>query len=114
VFKGYSQTLETKTTSLTSQVAELMEYGIQNQAFPGAQVLIFKQDTLRLHQAYGYHTYDSITPVSKDHLYDLASVTKVLGSTLALMKLYELYDLNLEAPVSQWIPLLKRSNKKVP
>ena len=110
--KVYSQTLETKTTSLNSQVTELMEYGIQNQAFPGAQVLIFKQDTLRLHQAYGYHTYDSITPVSKNHLYDLASVTKVLGSTLALMKLYELYDLNLEAPVSQWIPLLKRSNKK--
>jgi len=108
----YSQSLDAKTTDLTSKVAELMDYGIQNKAFPGAQVLIFKKDTLRLLEAYGYHTYDSLTPVSKNHLYDLASVTKVLGSTLALMKLYELYNLDIEAPVSQWIPMLKRSDKK--
>ena len=28
------------------------------------------------------------------------------------MKLHELYDLDLNEPVSKWIPLLKRSKKK--
>ena len=28
------------------------------------------------------------------------------------MKLYEIYDLKLEDPVSKWIPFLKRGNKK--
>jgi len=35
-----------------------------------------------------------------------------LASTLAFMKLYELYDIDLNKKVSSYIPLLKRSNKK--
>ena len=97
---------------LNSKISALIDFGIKNKAFPGAQVLIFKHDSIRLHKAYGYHTYDSITPVSKEDLYDLASVTKVIGSTLALMKLYELYDFDLDQPASKLIPILKRSNKK--
>ena len=107
-----AQESNTLKLNLTFKVDSLINHGIQNKAFSGAQVLIFKKDTLRLHKAYGYHTYDSLSVVSKDHLYDLASVTKVLASTLALMKLYELYDLEIEDSVSKWIPQLKRSNKK--
>lgn len=97
---------------LTTKVDLLINAGIKNNAFPGAQVLIYKKDSIRLYKSYGYHTYDSITPVAKEHLYDLASVTKVLGSTLALMKLYESYGLDLEQEVASFLPRLKRSNKK--
>ncbi|MDA9833550.1 serine hydrolase [Flavobacteriaceae bacterium] len=89
-----------------------MQYGIQNRAFPGAQVLIFKNDSIQLNKSYGYQTYDSLNPITNSNLYDLASVTKVLASTLAFMKLYELYDIDLNKKVSSYIPLLKRSNKK--
>ncbi|MDC6478500.1 serine hydrolase [Flavobacteriaceae bacterium] len=89
-----------------------MQYGIQNKAFPGAQVLIFKNDSIQLNKSYGYQTYDSLNPITNSNLYDLASVTKVLASTLAFMKLYELYDIDLNKKVSSYIPLLKRSNKK--
>ena len=103
---------DTLKLDLTSKVDSLINFGIQRKAFPGAQVLIFKKNSIRLNKTYGYHTYDSLIPVSKDDLYDLASVTKVLASTLAIMKLYELYDFNINDPVSKWIPSLKKSNKQ--
>ncbi|MDA0985431.1 MAG: serine hydrolase, partial [Bacteroidetes bacterium] len=97
--------------SLTFQVDSLIEIGIQKKAFPGAQVLILKKDSTLLHKAFGFHTYDSLQPVLTSDIYDLASVTKVLASTLAFMKLYELYSLDLDEPVSEYIPLIKKSNK---
>jgi len=106
------QLTPTEYPDLTRKVDLLINDGIKNKAFPGAQVMIYKKDSIRLNKTYGYHTYDSINPVSKEHLYDLASVTKVLGSTLALMKLYESYGLDLDKEVASFIPLLKRSNKK--
>ena len=105
----FNDTLEPE---LTSKVDSLINFGIQKKAFPGAQVIIFKKDSIRISKSYGYHTYDSLIPVSKNDLYDLASVTKVLASTLALMKLYELYDFNIKDPISKWIKPLKKSNKR--
>jgi CubicO group peptidase (beta-lactamase class C family) len=90
----------------------LVEMGIQNKAFPGAQLLIYKKDSVQLLKSYGYHTYDSIVKVKNTDLYDLASVTKILAGTLAFMKLYELYDIDLNERVSEYLPYLKRSNKK--
>ena len=97
---------------LGHKVDSIMEDAIKQRAFPGAQVLIYKDDAIRLNRAYGYHTYDSIQMVTTDDLFDLASVTKILAGTLAFMKLYELYDIDLNAPVSKYIPLLKKGNKK--
>ena len=90
----------------------LVEIGVQNKAFPGAQLLIYKKDSVQLLKSYGYHTYDSIVKVKNTDLYDLASVTKILAGTLAFMKLYELYDIDLNERVSEYLPYLKRSNKK--
>ena len=98
--------------SLESKIDSIVQAGIQNKAFPGAQVLIFKHDSVRLNKSYGFHTYDSIVRVENHHLYDLASVTKILASTLAFMKLYEDYNIDLNRKVSDYIPLIKNTNKK--
>ena len=109
----FSQEFERKIESPFSQkIDSIINYGIQRKAFPGAQVLIYKRDSILISKSYGYHTYDSLIPVKANDLYDLASVTKILASTLALMKLYELYNIDLEAPFSNLFPLLKRGNKK--
>lgn len=94
------------------KIDSIVQVGIQNKAFPGAQVLIYKNDSIRLNKSYGFHTYDSIVPVENHHLYDLASVTKIMASTLAFMKLYETYTIDLDQKVAAFIPLIKNSNKK--
>ena len=98
--------------ALEYKINSIVQKGIQQKAYPGAQVLIFKNDSIRLNKSYGFHTYDSITRVENHHLYDLASVTKILGSTLAFMKLYELYEIDLDGKVVDYIPLIKNTNKK--
>ena len=98
--------------SFDQKIDSIINDGIRKMAFPGAQILIYKRDSILISKSYGHHTYDSLIPVKSNDLYDLASVTKILASTLALMKLYELYNIDLEAPFSNLFPLLKRSNKK--
>ena len=86
------------------RIDSIVENGIRNGAFPGAQVFLKKGNQILVDKAYGFHTYDSITPVSSSDLYDLASITKVVGSTLALMKLYDDGLLNLDTPFSSYFP----------
>lgn len=98
---------------IDQKVDSIMEMGIKNEAFPGAQVLVAKNDTIIFHKAYGFHTYDSIQPVALNDLYDLASVTKVTGPLPALMKLVDEGKLNLDVPFSTyWKPWRKQKDKK--
>lgn len=98
---------------IEQKVDSIMELGIREQAFPGAQLLVAKNDTVIFHKAYGYHTYDSIRAVTPRDLYDLASVTKILGPLPALMKLVEQGLLDLDVPFSNyWEPWRKIEDKK--
>ena len=98
---------------INQKVDSIMEMGIDSLAFPGAQLLVAKNDTVIFHKAYGYHTYENIRPVALNDLYDLASVTKIAGPLPALMKLVDEGKLNLDKPFSTyWKPWRHRKAKK--
>lgn len=95
------------------QVDSIITNGIKGKAFPGAQVLIANKDSILFHEAFGFHTYDSIQPVALDDLYDLASVTKITGPLPAIMKLVGEGKLDLDVPFSNyWKPWKRRKDKK--
>ena len=94
-----------------NKIDSLINNGIKLNAYPGAQ-LFFKKGDFKLYKSYGYHTYDSIVKVDDDHLFDLASITKTLASTLAIMKLYDEKKLKLDNTISSFEKKLRRSNKK--
>jgi len=96
-----------------TQVDSIISKGIQEQAFPGAQVLVAKEGKIIFHNAYGFHTYDSIQKVSCSDIYDLASVTKIIGPLPILMKLYDEGKINLDAPFSSyWKGWKNKKDKK--
>ena len=96
-----------------SKVDSIMTFAIKEEAFPGAQVLVAKNSKIIFHKAYGFHTYDSVQPVSLTDIYDLASVTKIMGPLPALMKLHDEGKLDLDAPFSTLWPKWKnRKDKK--
>ena len=98
---------------INQKVDSLMKMGIDSLAFPGAQLLVVKNDTVVFHKAYGFHTYDSIEPVALNDLYDLASVTKITGPLPALMKLVDEGKLDLDKPFSTyWEPWKHKKDKK--
>lgn len=90
----------------------LINISIKNKNFPGAQLYVKKYDSLIINKSYGFHTYDSIIAVKNTHLYDLASLTKVLASTFSLMKLYDDNKLDLNKKLSFYFDDLKKSNKE--
>ncbi|UJH68947.1 serine hydrolase domain-containing protein [Allomuricauda sp. SCSIO 65647] len=96
-----------------SKTDAIITNGIKNRAFPGAQVLVAKNGAVIFHKAYGFHTYDSLQPVSLTDVYDLASVTKITAPLPALMKLVDEKKLNLDVPFSTyWRPWRKQKDKR--
>ncbi|MCK0190561.1 serine hydrolase [Arenibacter sp. F20364] len=96
-----------------SKVDSIMTFAIEEEAFPGAQVLVAKNNKIIFHKAYGFHTYDSVQPVGLTDIYDLASVTKIMGPLPALMKLHDEGKLDLDAPFSTlWPKWENRKDKK--
>ncbi|MDG1966874.1 MAG: serine hydrolase [Flavobacteriaceae bacterium] len=99
-------------TGKLEKIDSLINSSITLKNFPGAQLFVKFNDSIIINKSYGFHTYDSIIKVNNTHLYDLASLTKVLASTFSIMKLYDENKLELEDKVSYYFPELKRSNKK--
>ncbi len=98
--------------SIQTKVDSIMKHAIDQKAFPGAQLLVAKQGKIIFHQAYGYRTYNNIQKVGLDDLYDLASVTKILGPLPVLMKLYEEGQLDLDKPFSHYWKSWKHKKDK--
>ena len=74
---------------LNKYIDPIVKRAIRKKATPGARVLIVKSGKVIFNKSYGYHTYDKVRRVRQDDLYDIASITKVAATTLALMRLYE-------------------------
>lgn len=51
-------------------------------------------------------------PVHTDDIYDMASVTKICATTIAIMKLYEEGKIDLKKTLGDYLPWVRRSNKK--
>ena len=73
-------------------------------AFPGAVVTVGQRDTVVLLAAVGHYGVDDRRPVTPETVYDLASLTKVIGLTTAAMMLVDSGKLDLDAPVRRYVP----------
>jgi beta-N-acetylhexosaminidase len=80
-------------------------------ATPGCQILIAKHGQVFYQKSFGKHTYGG-KKVKDDDVYDLASLTKILATTLSVMKLYEDSLIDLDDPLSKYVPFLDTTNKK--
>ena len=85
---------------------KLVAKGIENKAFPGCQLLVAKNNSVIWNKCYGDLVYGGDDKkVKPDDLYDLASITKVGATTLAIMKLYDKKKLDLTKTVGDYLPL---------
>ncbi len=82
----------------------LIAHAIDSQAMPGCQVMAMADHYAWWWGARGWHTYDSVRPVDEFDLYDLASLTKVMATTLAVMKLYEENRIHLADSLGALLP----------
>lgn len=94
-------------------IDSIINDGIAKQAYPGCQVLAMKDGKVLFRKAYGRQTYDPNSPeVTMSTVYDCASVTKMMSTTLAMMKLVETGKVRLDDPLSRYLPYLKHTDKE--
>lgn len=96
---------------ITYKIDSIANYAVAQKATPGCVVQLAKDGKVFFRKAYGKHTYEGDEPVKLNDLYDLASVTKVTASTLALLSLYDQKKFDLDATMKDYLPFLKKSNK---
>ena len=86
-------------------VDNLVNNGITEQAYPGAQVLIAKSGKVIYHKAFGNHRYEKgAREVQINDIYDIASVTKIAATTASLMILNAEGKISLDQNLGELLP----------
>ncbi|GHV31318.1 beta-N-acetylglucosaminidase [Bacteroidia bacterium] len=110
---SYQEAPEVKMSSERLRKIEfIVKEGIDNQAFPGCQIVVAKEGVVVYNQSFGYFDYAGTHPVRNTDVYDLASVTKTLATLPAIMKLYDTKKITLSDKISRFVPELKHSDKE--
>jgi len=89
-----------------TEVDAIVRQGIRQGVYPGAVVVIGRKDSVLYARGYGHFTWSPASPVPTPDstLWDIASITKVMGTTSAAMRLVDAGRLSLDAPVRQYLP----------
>ncbi len=90
-----------------AEVDRAIDSAICARYFPGAQLVVGNKEGILYSRSYGYLDYSNSTPVDATTLYDLASCTKILATTLAIMRLYDEGRVGLDMQVGAIIPEAK-------
>lgn len=80
-------------------------------AFPGAVLAAGRVGVMTQLAAVGHYGMDDSRPVDTATVYDIASLTKVVGLTTICMMLLQEGQLDLDAPVERYVPAFKGPNK---
>lgn len=94
----------TAPKAVLNKIDQYINKGIDIKAYPGAQLMIGNKNGILYSHNYGKFTYDNSHNVDNNDLYDLASCTKIMASTLAVMRLVSENKLSLDNTLGTLVP----------
>ena len=99
--------------SLIAKGEGLIRRRVANEAFPGAALAVGNRSLIQRTTAFGRLHWDDDAPPAdaRRTRWDLASLTKVVATTAAVMALVEDGRMELDAPVRQYLPQFSGGNK---
>ena len=86
------------------EIDQIALNGVAKGAFPGCQVLVAVEGKIIYQKSFGTKTYEGNDTVNNRDIYDIASVSKIAGSTAALMKLETQGKFTLNKKLEDYIP----------
>ncbi|MBX9927579.1 MAG: serine hydrolase [Gemmatimonadaceae bacterium] len=90
---------------LTDSLTQLLARAVADSAFPGAIAVVGRRDRVLATATAGHIDWASGSPAPTDRtVWDLASLTKVVALTSAMMQLVEQGKVDLDAPVQRYLP----------
>jgi CubicO group peptidase (beta-lactamase class C family) len=89
-----------------AKIDHVVMRGIQAGGYPGAAVVVGRKGAAVWQRGFGHLGWSADSPAvdATESIYDLASLTKVVGTTTALMILFDQGKVGLDDPVSKYIP----------
>jgi CubicO group peptidase (beta-lactamase class C family) len=107
-------------TTEFATISKLMNDAVAAQRLPGGVVVIGHGGRVVFHHAYGSRTLDGdpgldgypapAEPMTEDTIFDIASLTKCLGTATAVMQLYEQGKVAFDDPVQTYLPDFNTAN----
>ena len=109
-----------KRVKLKAEIDSILQSQVDLDKIPGAVILIKKNEKVIYLHAYGYaqkydYNHNLLKPPEKmtvNHLFDIASLTKVIGTTTSIMLLADRGQINVENPVCKYIKAFDTPDKK--
>ena len=99
-----AQSAQPDLRRLRDTVGAILEAGVRDSTFPGAFAVIGTRNQVLLERAAGHLDWASSPAPDDSTLWDLASLTKVVALTTAMMQLWERGLVDLDAPVQRYLP----------
>ncbi len=99
---GQPEELGINPADLTA-IDNIVKDAIAQGVFPGCQIVAAVHGVVFFRKSYGTHMYDKHAVTNSD-LYDVASITKIAGSTVSIMKLQSEGKFSLDKQLSDYIP----------
>ncbi len=110
-------TLQTAPASISGRLKpayDLLRRAVSTGAFPGGILAVGWNNQLAIHP-FGKFTRDAkARAVTSETIYDVASLTKPIVTTTAVMKLVERNELDLDAPIARYLPEFAAAAKSDP
>ncbi len=98
--------------SLADTVRAVLDAAIRDSAFPAAYAIVGRKSGVVTEYGAGHINWGN-TPTPTQHtLWDMASLTKVVSLTSAMMQLVEQGRVSLDAPVQRYLPSWTGPNKE--
>jgi CubicO group peptidase (beta-lactamase class C family) len=115
-----SSAQQVQTEKLNHTVDGILKNAVNDKLIPGAVIEIKKGNRVLCKKAFGYaqrrdyHNQPLAHPevMTTDDLFDLASLTKVVGTTTSVMLLVDKGLISVEDPVGKYIPAFNVGDKK--
>ena len=85
-------------------LARIIDGAVASRAFPGAVVAVGRHDSVLYLQAFGNLDYQGGERVQTSTIYDIASLTKVVGLTTAMIQLVAQQRVALDSPAVSYVP----------
>jgi len=100
-------------SKILTKIDSIAKYAIDKKMTPGLQVVVARKGKVVYQKSFGNHTYEEgAAKVQNIDLYDIASLTKIIGTLPNIMQEFDKGNLTLETKLKAMLPVFKGSNKE--
>ena len=117
---GQEHSFKGNKALLSAEIDSIIQSQVDLDKIPGAVIIVKKNGRVIHNKAYGYaakydYSHKLLNPAEKmttGHLFDIASLTKVVGTTTSVMLLADRGKISVDDPVGKYIPAFNSEDKK--